>query len=232
MKKYFQAPWEIKDVIIISIIIATLMVGIKIGVNMASIELTMIEGLVLQWSAMLAPALIYTSIKYKVRKKTFGIKKVGIKKTIITIAKGYGIYLSIMTLLLTVVLYLNIKIPGFQVQKPIIENLAKTTPQLIGGGIAIVIIAPIIEELIFRGLIFRTLANKIGIGWGSAISAGLFALLHVNIGGMVQVFILALVMNYLVIRTKSITTSIIFHMLQNGMAFAIGIIIIKYKLVI
>lgn len=52
--------------------------------------------------------------------------------------------------------------------------------------VAVVVVAPIVEEFFFRGLFFRTLRDRYGL-WVGAIGSGiLFALLHTGAGGEAQ----------------------------------------------
>ena len=45
-------------------------------------------------------------------------------------------------------------------------------------GLAIALSSGVVEELVFRGVLFRLLWCAFGIGWGLAVSAGLFGLAH------------------------------------------------------
>jgi membrane protease YdiL (CAAX protease family) len=53
-------------------------------------------------------------------------------------------------------------------------------------AVAAVVVAPVVEEFFFRGLLFRTLRDRHGL-WVGAIASGiLFALLHTGAGGEAQ----------------------------------------------
>lgn len=54
------------------------------------------------------------------------------------------------------------------------------------GVIAIVLIAPIVEELTFRGFIFGGLRQRFGVGWAVVLSSAVFALAHtLSVGGSI-----------------------------------------------
>ena len=90
-----------------------------------------------------------------------------------------------------------------------------------------ILLAPIAEELIFRGLILNVLIKKrININWAIFIQACFFVLLHnftyennlsSNIG-IVQSLIDAILFGYARVYTKSIFTSITMHMSGNLIA--------------
>lgn len=91
----------------------------------------------------------------------------------------------------------------------------------------IIILAPIAEELLFRGLILNLLMKKkIKVFWAIVIQACFFVLLHnftyentlsSNIG-IVQSFVDAILFGYARLYTKSIYTSITMHMTGNAIA--------------
>ena len=91
---------------------------------------------------------------------------------------------------------------------------------LILYGITIAIIPPIVEELLFRGMILQSL-RKYGDGFAIVVSAMLFGLYHGNFVQMVFAFIAGLVMALVVVRTGSLWNSIIIHFINNSISFGI-----------
>ena len=89
----------------------------------------------------------------------------------------------------------------------------------------IVIISPIIEEVFFRGVIFSTLREVMGIKIGLVLQAVLFAFIHGEINAVFPIFVSGLVLAYVYYRTRSILPSIIIHSFQN-----ISVIVISLRL--
>ena len=86
-----------------------------------------------------------------------------------------------------------------------------------------VIVAPIIEEMVFRGYLQKALEDS----WGDITKAILvtslfFALVHLNLYWIVQIYILGMLLGYLSWRTNSILPGIILHGLNNGFAVALN----------
>ena len=103
---------------------------------------------------------------------------------------------------------------------------------LIGGDriiafIVLALVAPIAEELIFRGWLYGKVRNllhgKIGERVGIAISVILvsftFAAVHQHFNVQLTVFIMSVVMCLMREITGTIYASILLHMLKNGLAF-------------
>lgn len=86
-------------------------------------------------------------------------------------------------------------------------------------GVSAAIIAPILEEFLFRGLILGRLAVKWNINKAILISSFLFGILHGDDGGL-GAFIFAIMVSVIYIKTKSLILPIMIHMLTNTWAFA------------
>ncbi len=103
-----------------------------------------------------------------------------------------------------------------------VEELIHTLPLLM--FVVTVIFAPIIEEFMFRGIIFRTF-RRFGFVVAMLISGFLFGFIHVsaevfagNIGEMLQIFpymFMGFVLAYLYEKSKSIAVPMYAHMFSN-----------------
>ncbi len=96
--------------------------------------------------------------------------------------------------------------------------------QTIGlGGWAIlstVVAAPILEEVLFRGLIFESCSERFGRGGGLILSALFFGLIHVVPVQMVNAFVVGLILGYVYLRTRSLLSVIVIHSVNNAIAYA------------
>lgn len=87
---------------------------------------------------------------------------------------------------------------------------------LLRGFISAVILAPICEEFIFRGLLFNVIKNKLGFHAGVWISAMLFASIHFyGMQDLIAVGFFGVVMAYLYRYTNSLIPCIVCHALFN-----------------
>ncbi len=86
----------------------------------------------------------------------------------------------------------------------------------------VVAITPAIcEELLFRGLILSAL-RRLGNWPALIISSLLFAVAHASIYRLLPTFFLGLLLGYVVLRTRSIASSMTIHALNNGIAVALA----------
>jgi membrane protease YdiL (CAAX protease family) len=79
------------------------------------------------------------------------------------------------------------------------------------------IVAPVFEEIVFRGFLFQGLRKKTGAGWAAVISTVLFALTHTqyDMFGWISVGTMGMVACYLTLRTGSLKSAIALHALGN-----------------
>ena len=79
-------------------------------------------------------------------------------------------------------------------------------------------VAPIVEEIVFRGLVQRTLERRFGIATGIAGAAGLFALVHFLPWVFPLHFLLGAAFGFAVYATRSIWAGVILHAANNAVA--------------
>lgn len=82
--------------------------------------------------------------------------------------------------------------------------------------VVVAILPAIIEEFLFRGMIYRGIANKSNKKIVIIISALLFAFLHMNFNQMCYAFVMGLVFAIVIYLTDNLSVSILLHMLFNA----------------
>jgi uncharacterized protein len=86
-----------------------------------------------------------------------------------------------------------------------------------------VIIAPLTEEFLFRGVVLHYLTARWGVMLGVIASSLLFGLAHVNIYAP-AIGISYLFVALIYIKTKTLTVPIVFHLMNNLIAFISGVV--------
>ncbi len=91
-----------------------------------------------------------------------------------------------------------------------------------GGYLAIAIAAPVAEEIVFRGAILRALLDCLKKPWVAiTVSALFFAVGHLNPAQMPHAFLIGLLLGWMFYRTGSILPGILFHLVNNTVAYII-----------
>ncbi|KRN57140.1 CPBP family intramembrane glutamic endopeptidase [Carnobacterium divergens] len=112
--------------------------------------------------------------------------------------------------------------PGSANTQYIIEIINKYPLFLITGAI----FAPILEEFVFRKVIFGFFYDLTGVVGAAVISSLLFAFIHMD-GHILLYSAMGFVFCFLYVKTKNIATSIIAHMLMNTLVFISQMVLLK-----
>ena len=96
--------------------------------------------------------------------------------------------------------------------------LSSGTDRVIAFAI-LVVVAPIIEEIIFRGCLYDKLRKRTGVVCSILLTSLAFAIVHLQWNVGVNVFALSVVLCGLREVTGTIYSGILTHMIKNGVAF-------------
>jgi len=103
-------------------------------------------------------------------------------------------------------------------QQDVIGEFPRTTAGIILFVILAVVMAPLFEEIFFRGFLFRGFSSSWGWVAGACVSAAVFGLAHLQLDVFVPLFALGLALAWVYKRTGSLWTSIAFHALFNAIS--------------
>lgn len=92
---------------------------------------------------------------------------------------------------------------------------------VMGAFLKVAVVAPIVEELIFRGLIFNGFRKNYNGFIAVFMSALLFSLFHLNPWQMPATFVLGLLLGWLMLRTNNILVAIIGHSINNTLVLLV-----------
>lgn len=130
---------------------------------------------------------------------------------------------------LVTVVSLSLLIPSvwLQEQMPELPNLVEEEFEGLMhswlGFLAITICAPIGEEVVFRGGILRSLLGQCDDKWVAIVlSAFLFSLAHFNPAQLPHTFLTGLLLGWIYMRSGSILLTVLYHWVNNTMAFIAG----------
>ncbi len=84
--------------------------------------------------------------------------------------------------------------------------------------VVVVIAAPIVEEIFFRGFLLRGLERRVGSWWAIVVSAAVFALSHFDAWEFPALFLFGLGAAVLAVRTGRLGPGIVAHLGFNSVA--------------
>ena len=93
------------------------------------------------------------------------------------------------------------------------------------GYVAVGILAPLAEEVVFRGAILRTLLgimSKKNHWVAIIISAAIFGVVHANLAQFINALLMGLLLGWMYYRTGSLVPGILLHWVNNTMAYVLS----------
>jgi hypothetical protein len=138
------------------------------------------------------------------------------------IAQGIGGYAVLVVVLLSLTSLVpggNLFTPGWAQTGERLLSVAHSPAALVGLFILICVIAPVVEEVIFRGFVYPGLRRRMSVTGAVVVSALLFALMHNNPAALAPIALIGIVLAILYERNLSLVPSIICHALNNTLVF-------------
>ena len=180
----------------------------------------MLPLLALQSTAFLLAAWITVKLVFgPTAREHLGLRPVhGVKTAVVWAA---GVYLGFWIVALALV-----AIFGSPSEQDLVDDLREvdSVVALAAAGFFLCILAPVAEELFFRGFMLNVLLPRLGVAWASAITGGVFAIGHAT-GAPIQsvlalgAFGVGLCLLYW--RTQSIIPCMALHALNNSITFGV-----------
>lgn len=90
------------------------------------------------------------------------------------------------------------------------------------GFLAVAVTAPIVEEILMRGLVLRSFLKHYSVRKSIILSALLFGIIHLNPWQFVTACISGLLLGWLYVKTNSIIATIFAHALNNAAGYILG----------
>ena len=215
-------PWSLKDT--------------WIGLGMFAVIQVILVGVVLK----LKPSIIYGSyivvaleliyilpvvIILAVRRADF--KLLGYRRFKAGVM-GIGCGLVVGTYLITIVNNAIFVMLGVKTQA---EEMSHIMAAISSPGwliIAGVIVAPIVEESLFRGFLFAGFRQRYGFQTAALLSSALFAIAHHQLAALIPTFVLGYIFSHLYQKSNSIFPGMILHFLVNAFGIITIFILLRF----
>jgi len=239
MKQASKFKWMIKDVF--NVFVATFLIEFTLflilqifnigGIVSSVSEIPFLKGFLLflvyllQVAGMIIPLWYFVIRKYGSTIEDFSFEWIGSLKTLLFVLASYIFYIGLSIFIIMLFSILNIDLFGFEPTTSLFDVFGRDISGFTFAFVIAVVIAPFVEELFFRGFVLQTLAKKISPFWGVFLTALIFASVHFEFQSIMPLLILSVVLNVLYIKTKSIWPGIVFHIMNNSIAFIILILI-------
>ena len=216
-----SVPWTTRDVWAgFTVLALWLIVSIVVSVWVSFLPLDLDVGLMVSLAELLllVPVWWLTVRKYKVGWKALGLRS--FKGRMV----GLGCGLMILSFVFNLFYSLFLALFDLRMQVDLVPIFAELSSPwwLLAGG---VIVAPVAEEVFFRGFVFAGLRQRYDWKKAAFISSALFAVIHVAPTTMIPIFILGYIFAYLYHRSNSIWPAILMHVSTNALALGLAYVL-------
>ena len=134
---------------------------------------------------------------------------------------GWGLLVYVVSTAISAVI--SIIFPADRTSQDIVTMLQESTSTAVDFGliIAVVFLAPICEEVFFRGILFASFRHKLGKWAGVLITSAIFAALHMNIWAFLPIFVGSVMLCLIYDKYKNMWVNILAHGTWNAVSVAI-----------
>ena len=138
-----------------------------------------------------------------------------------TLYQGFKGWIMVIPFVLLISLIMNLLVDNQGGSNPLLEIVLNNNNYVAFFLLFITttILAPLFEEIVFRGVLLPILSRDFGIIAGILSSSFVFAIAHLSIGELPPLFILGIGLGITRLASGRLLSSIIMHSLWNGLTF-------------
>ena len=192
------------------------------GADPSNMTSAMSNPMVILWGLVLSAAvqlaLMWLYLRKRGRMTLLGLNSFGHMPPLHALALAVVLVAAAMAFNFAYATYV---IPGIGMQEDmarIIAAIPRTPINIAAGFFAIAIAAPLVEELLFRGLLQNAFARRMPIWAAILLSSLFFAAVHLQPYAIPGLMSLSIAFGYLYHRTGSLRMNILLHMANNAAA--------------
>lgn len=225
-----RAQWGIKDILLGSLVAGVLFaVGVFavaiawVALQFAGIELpqsVLLLAVFLGEAAMIVPAWWFGPRKHGGGLAALGFRRVAIGKLLWMTALGLAIAFGFNALW-----SIALERLGWATQPELVPVFGQGFAGYIAALVIASGVAPLAEEVFFRGFLQAGLENRFGAWVAIIVTAVLFALVHILPGVLPPIFVLGLIFSILRFETDSLWPSIVLHAAFNALSVTAAYVI-------
>ena len=240
--------WTLVDAALVLAVLALTVVGKNAVMAIPSIALMPTFGRAMTRAAVLAvyyavqiSAFVFLAGRHGARLWTaFGLKRTDAEETDTardverpSAVVSAGLVVALLVAVEVVAIGYGLVMQGLNIAQPV--ALASDVASAFGGGqaglvlsaVLVALVAPLAEEMAFRGVILSAVGNRLGMWPAIAISAVLFAGYHLSGWLFLPMLVFGVALGWLTWARHSLWPPIVLHVLFNGLAVAAAFLVPK-----
>ena len=212
-------PWGIREVFfaIVALLVAIALAGGAIALlDPASIALGVIIG------SLILGAIVFPTVWFLgLRRQRLSVAWLGLVSPKVPLSQTVGLTLAALagSMGFTGLYGWAVDAMGLDLLVPeeITPDILLPGPAVVLSFFALAVWTPLVEEIFFRGFVFRPLVSRLGLPAALIGSAAVFSLFHALPGVLIPIFVTGILLAYLYHRTGSLWPAIAAHAAQNAL---------------
>jgi membrane protease YdiL (CAAX protease family) len=199
---------------IVAVIVASGIVAIPFALAGAGVDSGgfIIVGTIVQDLMMIAAAYFVTADLGRPTARTFGLRPFK--------SSAFGwIFAALVAYLVLTSIYTVLVDPPSEQLPSGLEDADQNVLLAVATGILLIVVAPLAEEVFFRGFLYQAFRNSFGVLPGALLSALIFGAIHLEFFKLVQLAILGVILALLFEKTRSLWSPITLHAVNNTLAY-------------
>lgn len=234
LQNYFKSKWWMLLVLPVWMLIGffvaqalvtglvRLLIALRIPITLLnqSVANTLIAALMYIFMLALVVGLPWLIKKQRVSQAEIGLTRLPVWTDILITPAGLIVYLILSSVLILIAIHLLPWIDMNQVQDIGFRQLNQRYEYILAFA-TLVVIAPIAEEILFRGYLFGKLKQFVPVWVAILVTSALFGVIHGQWDLAIDTFALSVILCLLRQTTGSLWASILLHMTKNGIAYYI-----------
>lgn len=175
----------------------------------------------LQFVIMFFPFWLFVLQKHELRWKDLGFRKMSLKKLLLWVILAYLAYMALSIGIGALLMLTEVKMPGYGTQESYVPFFGDDMLGVTVAVLFVVFIGPLLEEIFFRGFIYRVFLKVWPSGLASFLTAMLFALFHLQPQVVIPLLIIGVFLNEIYRLSGSLWVAYWFHVLNNAVSFGV-----------
>ncbi len=218
-----QTPWGLRDLLFAILLAAGGIVALNLGVLALSLWLNLPVRengawlaifVVVQDLIVVGAAWLFTVVRYRV-----GWERLGLRTFDVAFGCLMSAALFMLSYFVRICFVVTAMLLGWKLQpQQVLSRLDTSGFVFLLTLFSTAILAPVAEEIFFRGFIYSGLRGRIGVIGAMLASTFFFTTLHFSLDAFVPIFVLGLFLAWLYEKTGSLYPGIILHASNNAIA--------------
>jgi uncharacterized protein len=218
-----QVSWNLKDLILAVGVAAIGLVGLNLAIVALGMALnlpirdngpTLMIFAIAQDLIVVGAAWWFSIARYRVNWSMLGLRRFDV---------AFGCWTSVALLMFSYVVRIGyvVLVMAFGIQLKPQALLGRLDLQGWGFVLTLVVVAvlaPIAEEIFFRGFMYAGLRRRLGVGGAMVVSTLFFTTLHLSVDAFVPILVLGFCLAWLYEKTGSLYPGIFLHLSNNALA--------------